>query len=161
MKKSDEIEKYDPAMRIVMFDTNGSGQCIPSAVSPEFTRELADEWYKAKDMIWKKTLPEVFAGRCSPVHLYIEYHHMNLPDAAKRMGLSVSVVRKHMTMEGFLGLDLKTLRRYAVVFNIPVGAFFQFMEYRGDIRFDVASHGEGLFQEIKISAAGAGEAKGT
>jgi hypothetical protein len=152
MKKSGEIEKYDPSHRILLYDTDKGGKCVPQVVNPELTSDLADEWYKAKDQAWNKIMKEIIEGRASPIRLYIEYNHMNVEDAAARMGLSVSAVNKHMTLEGFKALDVRTLGKYAKVFNIAVCSLFQFLEYEGKVSLESHVYHDGVIQVLKVSA---------
>ena len=152
MKKSGDIEKYDPSHRILLYDTDTGGKCVAQVVNPELTSDLADEWYKAKDQAWKKIMKEIVEGRASPIHLYIEYNHMNLKDTAARMGLSVSAVSRHMTMEGFMTLDVRTLGKYAKVFDIPVCSLFQFLEYEGKVTLEAHAYHDGVIQVVKVSA---------
>jgi len=150
MKKSGEIEKYNHSHRILLYDIDSDGKCVPRVKSPDLTSELADEWYMANERAWNRVMGEIIEGKSSPICLYIEYHHMTPEDTASRVGLSVSKVRKHMTMEGFRKLDIPTLEKYAKVFNIPVNGFFQFLEYEGDLKFDSKIYHNGLIQILKV-----------
>ena len=152
MKKKDDITKHDKSHRCVLYDTDDDGKCVAAMKSPEVAGELADEWYKAKDRTWKKIKQEVLQGGSSPIRLYLEYNHMTLKDMAARVGVSVSVLQKHMTMEGFVELDIRMLKKYARVFDIPLCNFFQFIEYSGNITVDVASYHDGVIQDAKFSA---------
>lgn len=151
MKKSDYIEKYDKTHRILMYDTDGDGRVVPRMVNPEIAGDMIDEFYEQREKIWAEFKKKVIKGSVSPIRLFMEYNHMTLKETAAMVGISASRLKKHLTMEGFESINVKTLKKYARVFNIPLCSLFQLLEYRGEVKIDVKNHQDGVIQEIKIS----------
>ena len=77
---------------------------------------------------------------------------MNIKDLASRLQSSTSKVKKHLTMNGFLKLDIITLQKYSAIFDISVGDFFQFIHIDDKIEVDVKNNKDRLIQDIFISA---------
>ena len=150
MVHSQDPEKYDRSHRIVLYDTDGKGKCVASVAVPELADELVDSLYEAKQEIWKRFKAQLLRGEVSPIRLYYEYNHMTAKDLARRVGLSESAVKRHCTLEGFMELDVRTLGKYAVVFGVCVGDFFQFVETPGKVPVKTEIYHDGVIQEIKI-----------
>ncbi len=157
MKKSDFTEKYDKSRKILLYEADDSGRVAGRAVNPEIAEELVDEYYAQREKVWSAYRARLIEGSVSPIHLYMEYNYMTLKETAAMVGISVSKLRKHMTMEGFLKADVKTLKGYARVFNVPVCCFFQLLEYSGDLTLETRSHHDGLILELTVSPKGAKE----
>jgi len=157
MKKTDFTEKYDKSRKILLYEADDSGRVAGRVVNPEIAEELVDEYYVQREKVWSTCKAKLIEGSISPIHLYMEYNHMTPRETAAMVGISVSKLRKHMTMEGFLRADVKTLKSYARVFNVPVCSFFQLFEYSGDLALEARSHHDGLIQELTVSPNGAKE----
>ena len=151
MISKNKIEKYDKSHRIVLFQTNKKGECIPQITSPEIAFELIDSLYEEKVDNWKRNKEELNAGDISPICLFFRYHNMNIKDVASRLQTSPSKVKKHLTMKGFMKLDLITLKKYASVFDISIGDFFQFIHIDDNIDVKVTKHNDKIIQDIIIS----------
>ena len=154
MINSDKIEKYDKSFRIVLYGTNKNGECIPEITAPEIANEMVDIYYQTKSEVWNKLKKELILGNISPIKLFFEYHNMSLKDIASRAGLSVSAVKKHFTIKGFMKINIKTLQRYAVIFDISIGDFFQFLHIKDKRSIDVKGYNNRLIQDITISSKG-------
>jgi hypothetical protein len=154
MKKTDFTEKYDRSRKILLYEADDSGRVSGRAVKPEIAGELVDEYYSQREKVWSTYKKKLLEGSASPIQLYMEYNHMTPRETAAMVGISVSKLRKHMTMEGFLKADVNTLKSYARVFNVPVCSFFQLLEYSGDLALEARSHHDGLIQELTVSPRG-------
>lgn len=152
MINSNKIEKYDDSHRIVLYESNESGECVPKVTEPEIASDLADSYYEARNDVWVKLRKDLKAGEISPIRLFLEYHNMSIKDVAARAKVSPGTVKKHLTMKGFLNMKLDVLQRYARIFDIPVGDFFNFhyIEESLSIKTDVYSNR--LFQDITINS---------
>lgn len=157
MKKTDFTEKYDKSRRILLYEADETGRVAGRMVNPEIAEELVDEYYVQREKVWSTFRARLIEGSVSPIRLYMEYNYMTLKETAAMVGISVSKLKRHMTMEGFLKVDVKTLKSYARVFNVPVCSFFQLLEYSGDLALEARSHHDGLIQELTASPKGAKE----
>jgi hypothetical protein len=151
MISKNKIEKYDKSHRIVLFQTNSKGECKPIITNPEIANEMVDSFYEERAAAWDKWKEELLSGEISPICLFYKYHNMNLKDLASRLKTSVSKVKKHLTMSGFLKLDLVTLEKYAAIFDISLGDFFQFIHIDDKIKVDVKNSKGRIIQDIFIS----------
>lgn len=151
MISKNKIEKYDKSHRIVLFQTNDKGECKPIITAPEIAGEMVDSFYEERAATWDKWKEELISKDISPICLFFKYHNMNIKDLASRLKSSVSKVNKHMTMDGFLKLDINTLQKYAAVFDISVGDFFQYIHIDDKVEVDVKNNKGRLIQDIFIS----------
>lgn len=151
MESKDKPLKYDSSHRIVLFQTDDKGNCKPQVVVPEIASELVDALYEARSQVWSHFKEEVDNGNVSPIRLYFEYFNMNEMDLASRMKMSVKQIQKHFTMEGFKKCTIETLIKYALIFDIAVGDFFQFMYIDDSVSVEPEVKNERIIQNIKIS----------
>ncbi len=151
MISKNKIEKYDKSYRIVLFQTNDKGECKPIMTVPEMARDMVDTFYEERAELWDKYKEELLSGIISPICLFFKYHNMKIKDVASRLKTSVSKVKKHLTMDGFLKLDINTLEKYAAVFDISVGDFFQFIHIDDKINVEVKKNKGRIIQDILIS----------
>ena len=152
MISKNKIEKYDKSHRIVLFQTNDKGECKPIITSPEIADEMVNSFYEERAATWDKFKEELLSKDISPIYLFFKYHNMNIKDLASRLQSSISKVKKHLTMNGFLKLDVITLQKYAAIFDISVGDFFQYIHIDDRIEVDVKNNKDRLIQDIFISA---------
>jgi hypothetical protein len=151
MINKNKVEKYDKSHRIVLFQTNKKGECVPQITSPEIANEMVDTLYEERADNWKNNKEELNKGNISPVCLFFRYHNMNIKDVASRMQISPSKVKKHLTMKGFMKLDLITLKKYASIFDASIGDFFQFIHIQDNIEIAVNNSKNKITQDIYIS----------
>ena len=151
MINPDKVEKYDQSHRIVLFQTDSKGNCEPKVSVPEIASELVDSLYEVRSDVWKKYKEELNQGNVSPIKIFFEYYGMSLKDTASRLKCSISKVKKHLTLEGFKKMDIKTLLEYAKIFDVSAGDFFQFLYIDDKVKVDVKKSKDRLIQDIIIS----------
>ena len=149
---SDEIEKYDPSHRIVLYDVENDGKCIPKIVEPEIAKNDVDKLYEARSIILKNTLSDLLEGKISPILFYFINQRMDMKDFSRRVKLSVSTVKKHFSLKGFMKISVKELHRYAQVFDIAVGDFFSFIKNINKVEVIQKKYHDRLIEHIEISA---------
>ena len=151
MISKNKIEKYDRSHRIVLFQTDEKGKCVPKITAPEIANEMLDSLYEERADNWKRNKEELISGKISPICLFFKYHNMNIKDVALRLQTSPSKVKKHLTMKGFMKIDINTLKKYASIFDISIGDFFQFIHIDDNIKVDVKRNKNRILQDIIIS----------
>ncbi len=67
-----------------------------------------------------QTREKVIRGELSPIAYFMEKNLMDLPTLASYIGSWKFFVKKHLTPSGFKKLSVSKLKKYAVIFNIPV-----------------------------------------
>ncbi|MEN8190015.1 MAG: hypothetical protein ABFS19_09235 [Thermodesulfobacteriota bacterium] len=88
-----------------------------------------DDYLQKRQKYTGHRLQELLDGQISPIAYYADLVELAEGDLAIRVGLSRRKVRKHYTPEGFSGLSVKLLQRYAEVLTIPVAMLFQVFDY--------------------------------
>jgi hypothetical protein len=147
---SSKLEQYDGSWRLVLYETDQDGKCNPKYTKTEFDEDIGS-YYVQRDMEFKRLQKELYAGNLSPVYFFMKYYHMDLKDLASRMKLRKSTVNKHLTPKGFDTIKVEELRRYARIFDISVGDFFQFTHVSEDVSVQVDRYDGRLLQRVSIA----------
>ncbi len=150
---SDEYEKYDTSYKIVSYKTDKKGESIPIYDMPPIAgkEKLADVLYYTKNIELKRLALEIFEGKISPIKMLMDIQNMNIEDIAHRMKISVSKAKSHLTLDGFKKISVETLQKYANIFDISVGDFFQYIYLKKDTSVDQQEFNERLFQTLNIN----------
>ena len=87
---------------------------------------LDDYYDKVKK--WDAELKEKLEkGEISPVYYYMIMLQFGEGDLASRVGVSKRKLRNHCKMEAFEKINLKLLKKYADVFDVPVSNMLHFV----------------------------------
>lgn len=150
---SDKLDKYDESSRIVLFDQDKDGKCVPTSKYPEFGGEqnLINTLYYTRAEKLKKLKQQLFDGEISPIKLFTIHFGMNDKDISRRIKVPLSKVKKHMTMEGFKKVSIEILMKYAVIFDISIVDFFQFINIKEDFAIDIKEYHNRMVQDIDMS----------
>jgi len=103
-----------------------------STYGPVETRSLMvencfDDYLLKRKHLEERCLERLRNGEISPVACYMELINISEADLACRAGVSRRKLRKHMTPEGFAGIELALAARYAEVFGVPTANLFQIL----------------------------------
>jgi hypothetical protein len=147
---SSKLEQYDGSWRLVLYDTDQDGKCNPKYTKTEFDEDIG-LYYVQRDMELKRLQRELYAGQLSSVCFFMKYYHMDIKDLAARMKLRKSTVKKHLTPKGFDTIKVEELRRYARIFDISVGDFFQFTHIPEEVSAHVERYDGRLLQHVSIA----------
>ena len=145
-----EPEKLDAPFKLLMYDTDETGRCVPSYVPSEYSDDV-NTYYEQRALELDRLLDDVIEGRISPIGLFVQYQHMHVSDVAKRVGLRRGQVEKHMTFEGFRTVTVAMLTRYARVFDVAVSDFFEFTETGDRIAITSTRRHDRLINSIRLS----------
>ncbi len=149
---SDEVEKFDPSIKILSYDFDASGKRIEKFGTPEFAGEnnLAQDYNNTRAMEWNRLIKDLYDGKISPVGLYASHQSMMPEELAMRMKKSPKAVKTDFTPEGFKKLKISDLLRYATIFGICVGDFFIFINTKKTIAPETKLFQDRLIQNIKL-----------
>lgn len=142
-------EQYDGSHRVVYYTTDDSGKCVPEHVKSEFDEQIAS-YYELRVAELARLQDSLLKGEISPIGFFVQYCNMTVQDTAARVRTSPGKVRKHMTPKGFETVKVGTLLRYARVFDIAVGDFFQFTHLAGDLPATVQRFHDRLIARITV-----------
>jgi hypothetical protein len=143
--------KQSGSWQLVMYETDAQGRCSPELRPSDMDAEIAG-YYEQRVKELERLQARLFAGELSPIGFFIELQRMTPEDVAPRMRLRASVVRKHARPEGFEDVSIAMLRRYARLFDVSVGDFFQFVELTGELVATVRSAQGGLVQHVRVTS---------
>jgi transposase-like protein len=77
-------------------------------------------FFDMKEKLDKSLREELSLGRISPIHYFMVMQDMGPRDLARRVGISLRKLRRHLSPDGFKKLDDTILQKYAVVFGNTV-----------------------------------------
>lgn len=144
--------EYDGTFRIVQYDTDDDGHCTPQ-LAPSRIEDVIDSYYVLRDKEFHRLHELLFAGELSPIGFFVRWQNMTVPDVAARMKLRQSKVRSHLLPQGFQRIDVATLARYARIFDVTVGDFFQFTQVDEELSVDVTHSADRLVQHVRVAQA--------
>ncbi len=148
---SNKREYYDGSWRLVMYETDRDGKCIPKIRKSDFDDDI-DSYYAQREIELERLQGDLFSRRISPIGFFLEYFSMDIKDVAARMKLSKRTVKKHLTPEGFGSVKIEALRGYARIFDISVSEFFQFIYITDDLSVTVDKLNDRLMQQVTVSS---------
>ncbi len=93
-------------------------------------------------------------GEISPVAYFMELQEMAEADLAERVGVRPRVLRRHLTMDGFMRIEVALLARYAEVFNVAVADLFQLVERTGAADVRREQTGNPAVSRLRIDGSG-------
>jgi hypothetical protein len=146
--------KENGTRQLVMYETDGSGKCSGELRPSDFDAEIP-VYHEQRHKEFVRLHARLFAGDMSPIGFFIELQRMSVGEVATRLRLRASVVKSHTTPEGFERIPIEMLRRYARLFDLSVGDFFQFVELAGQLTAEVKPGQGGLLQHIRVAAGSA------
>jgi len=148
-------ETYEGGWRIVLYDADEGGHCT-SHLTPSSFDAVIDEAYQQREKEIVRLQESLFKNEISPLAFFMQLSRMTVEDAAARMRLRKSTVRSHLTPSGFDRMGVETLRRYARLFDIAVGEFFQFTHLDGELSVELSRSEGGLVQRVRVFQASKG-----
>jgi hypothetical protein len=147
----DERERFGGGFRVIQYDPDGAGRCVPN-LRPSDAEAQIDEYYEQRDKELKRLFELVSSGALSPIGLFVTYFNMAPRDVAPMVGLRVKAVQAHMTPGGFERASVAVLMRYARVFDIAVADLFSFVFVHGDLESEARRMCDRLLERIDVRA---------
>ena len=142
-------EKYDGSWRIVLYDADAEGRCTSALTLSNFDDDIAS-YYVQRELELTRLTERLFGGEISPIGFFVELSRMTVEDVAARLRLRKGAVRAHLTPKGFDKIQVRTLRLYARLFDIPVADFFQFTHLDGDLGVEVTRAADGVLARLRV-----------
>lgn len=106
-----------------------------------------DDFFEKKNKLKETRLKELVEGKISPLAYYKDLVEISEGDLAVRVGISRRKLKLHMTPEGFSGITVSLLEKYAEIFGVPVAQLFQIVLCDDD-QIEVRYEETGLSQVI-------------
>ena len=125
MKKKDvpqdDENLFEGKFKVVKYavDDDGNYGTVGSVGWEPENTVLNQAWEEINKKV-EETKKKIEAGELSPLAYHMEKNIMDVGMLAQYMDISKRKVAKHLEPSGFTGLDIKTLEKYAEVFDISV-----------------------------------------
>jgi DNA-binding XRE family transcriptional regulator len=110
-------------------EDNTYGPTQTGAVSSaDHLDDFRNKWKHLEDSI----LFKIKSGETTMIYYYMMLQELTSSELAARVGISKSKVEKHFHPKNFEKASLKTVRKYAEIFNVPVANLFQLIFTKED-----------------------------
>jgi hypothetical protein len=145
----DERERFAGGFRVIQYERDGDGRCVPTLRPPDAEAEI-DQFYALRAEEFGRFYEQLCAGALSPVGFFLAYHKMSPKEVGPMVGLGARAVEKHAAPEGFARVTVDELKRYARVFDVAVPDFFSFVFVHGDLACASRRIGDRLLERIDV-----------
>jgi len=126
MKEKDAYIDFD-GHRVTMFVEKEDGSYGSMETGSYLASNYLDDFWQKMQHFHKNAYEQLISNKISPIAFYLIMKEMAPADAAVRVGISASAVKKHMQPKYFSRMTLSTAQRYADVFGIHLANLFQVM----------------------------------
>jgi predicted XRE-type DNA-binding protein len=149
----DQIQKFDKKYKVVFYTTDKSGKLKAQYDTPNFAgkEKLAEDMYMTKFYEIRRMKKEVLEGKISPIKLLIDLNNMSVEDIASRLKISRGKAKSHLTIKGFKKITIELLEKYAMIFDIPISEFFQFITLKKNMDVNFKNYQNKLFCELEFT----------
>ncbi|HOO71698.1 MAG TPA: hypothetical protein PK926_08040 [Spirochaetota bacterium] len=120
MKEKEVRVEGKDTHQLIMYVEKEDGSYDSIMTGSYLVKNYVDDFWEKKQRLEQEFLEKIKNGEVSPIALYMMLEELTEIELAGRVGISVRKVRKHLKPEYFETMTLKTLKRYAEVFDVPV-----------------------------------------
>lgn len=146
---TNKIEKVDDNWRLILYDTDQDGRCVPELKKTDFHDDINIYYIQQAERL-ERLLKQLMANEISPLKFFVDYYRIGMRDLAARSGVRASTIKRHLTPKGFAKARVEALQSYARVFNIGVGDFFLFLHIPEELSVEIKRYNDRLEQQITI-----------
>jgi hypothetical protein len=118
------VDDKKHVMTVFVEKDDGSYQAIETG--SYMVKNYFDDFQKKMKYFQETAFNKLKNNEISPVGYYMILRDMAAGDVAVRVGISTSKVKKQQKTDHFKNISIDLARRYAEVFGIEIGQFFQF-----------------------------------
>jgi len=112
---------------LVLYVEKEDGSYVRAESASYLSSNYLDDYFD-KIRKWDKELKgQLEKGEISPVYYYRIMMEFGEGDLASRVGICKRKLKRHYKMEAFEKINLKMLKRYADVFDVPVSNMLHFV----------------------------------
>lgn len=123
--KEKDIKTEPSKQQFILYAEKNDGSYGTIESGSYLVENLLDDFWVKMAHIEKIHRQKLLNREISPIHYYMLAEELTPSELAKRAGLPMSRIKKHLTYKGFCKARLSDLEKYAVVFNIHISCFFQ------------------------------------
>lgn len=130
MKEKDIRVEGKDTHKLIMYAEKKDGSYDAIITGSYIVKNYVDDFWEKKQRIEEEFLEKIKQGETTPIMLYMMLEELTEVELASRVGISVRKVKKHMKPDHFENMSLRTLKRYAEVFDVPLVNLFQAIEVK-------------------------------
>jgi hypothetical protein len=145
----DERERFEGGFRVIQYERDDEGRCVPTLRPPDAVAEI-DQFYALRAEEFGRFYEQLCAGELSPVGFFLAYHKMSPREVGPMVGLSARTVERHASPGGFARATVEELQRYARVFDVAVPDFFCFVFVHGELACTSRRLGDRLLERVDV-----------
>ncbi len=120
-----------PQQQVILYVEKDNGKFEAMQTGSYITKNFLDDYEMKRKHLEESLRKEVTEERKSPVHFFMVLEDLSLSELAARVGLRKGKVKKHLEPGHYRQLDMKTLQKYADVFNVAVSDLIDMMPLNG------------------------------
>ena len=145
----DERERFEGGFRVIQYERDDEGRCVPTLRPPDAEAEI-DGFYALRAEELGRLYGQLCAGILSPIGFFLAYHKMSPKEVGSMVGLGARTVEKHASPEGFARATVEELMRYARVFDVAVPDFFSFVFVHGELACESRRLCDRLLERVDV-----------
>lgn len=131
MKEKDAKVDFDKH-QLVLYVEREDGSYGPLQTGSYISANFLDDYWGKMNKLRTDLMNQLKSGKISSIYYYRMLHDFTHAELARRVGLTKRKVKKHENPIKFRAIKLKTLAKYAKVFDIPVANLFQIIVLGGE-----------------------------
>ena len=140
--------------QLIMYVEKEDGSYDSIMTGSYLVKNYVDDFWEKKKKIEEEYIGKIMNGETTPIMLYMMLEELTEYELAGRVGISVRRVKKHLQPNHFEKIDLKTLKRYAEVFDVPVINLLQaVIVKKSGLQINVEKTKNSLFYLLKIEGS--------
>ena len=130
--KEKDIQVDYKEQQMILYAEKDDNSYGPTQTGSYMSKNYLDDFQLKQKHLEENVSQKVLNAENSMVYYYMMIEDITLTELAIRVGLKLSDVEKHITVEGLKKATMKTVLKYAEVFNIPVANLFQIVATHQD-----------------------------
>ena len=124
MKEKELYIEFEP-QQLVYYVEKDDDSYGPVISGSQLSANYLDDFWEKRIKLEENLRKQIAANKITPVYYYMILQEMGPKDLAKRIGLSYRKLQNLFKPKHFKKLKIKTIIKFAEIFNIPVSSMFQ------------------------------------
>ena len=130
--KEKDIHVDFKEQQLILYAEKEDNSYGPTQTGSYMSKNYLDDFQLKQKHLEESVIEKILNSENSMIYYYMMLEDITLTELAIRVRLRRAIVEKHLTVEGLKKANLKTLMKYAEVFNIPIANLFQLISTKQD-----------------------------
>ena len=139
-----------PDQQVILYVEKEDGVYGPVQTGSYLTANYLDDYVQKRRNLESELREQLLRGDITPVKYYQVLVDLSIHELSARTSIRRSRVRKHLDPASFGSATVDELRRYALVFNVPVANLLQVMVLRNNEVYESALILENRSEKISV-----------